>query len=193
MTTVDDIFEDREVAEEAARFWWLFLVSGIAWLVVSLVILRFDIGSVATVAVIFGIVAIFAGIDEFAAIGVSTPGWKVVHGILGVIFVVVGIVAFVRPGEAFAALAAAIGFLLLFKGIFDVTVSFVTKAEFELWWMQLVVGLIEIGLAFWVAGNFRNKVILLVVYTGLVCLSKGLTNLFLAFKLRSGPSGLRPA
>ena len=97
MTTVDDMFEAREVAEEAARYWWLFLATGIAWLVVSLVILRFDIGSVATVAVLFGTVAIFAGVDEFAAIAVATPGWKVIHGILGVIFVVVGIVASSAP------------------------------------------------------------------------------------------------
>lgn len=185
MTTIDTMFEEREVAREAGRWWWLFLLSGIAWLVFSLVIFRFDIGSVATIAVLFGVVAIVAGIDEFMAIAVSTTGWKVVHGILGVIFVLVGIFAFVRPGEAFAALASIIGFFFLFKGVFDVTVAFVTKAEFELWWLLLVVGLIEIGLAFWVAGDFRSKVILLVVYTGLAALSKGITDLFLAFKLRA--------
>ena len=54
----------------------------------------------------------------------------------------------------------------------------------ELWWIQLVVGLIEIGLAFWVAGNFREQVILLVVYVGFMCLSKGITDFVLAFRLR---------
>ena len=78
-----------------------------------------------------------------------------------------------------------IGFFLLFKGIYDITVAFMTKDEFELWWLQLVVGLVEIGLAFWVAGSFRDKAILLIVYVGVVALSKGITDLFLAFKLRS--------
>ncbi len=100
------------------------------------------------------------------------------------IFVLVGIFAFIEPGSAFKALASIIGFFFLFKGIFDITVAFVTKDEFELWWMQLVVGLVEVGLAFWVSGSFREKVILLVVYTGIVALSKGITDLFLAFKLR---------
>ena len=54
----------------------------------------------------------------------------------------------------------------------------------ELWWIQLVVGLFEIGLAFWVAGNFREQVILLVVYVGVMCLSKGITDFMLAFRLR---------
>jgi uncharacterized membrane protein HdeD (DUF308 family) len=141
--------------------------------------------SAASIAILFGIVAIVAGVDEFMAIGVSTTGWKIVHGILGVIFIVVGIFAFIEPGTTFAALATVIGFFFLFKGIFDIVVSIATKGEFELWWLQLIVGLIEIGLAFWVAGNFRQKAILLIVYVGIVALSKGITDIFLAFKLRS--------
>ena len=50
MSTLDNMFEEREVVREAARWWWLFLLTGIAWLVFSLVIFRFDITSVTTVA-----------------------------------------------------------------------------------------------------------------------------------------------
>jgi uncharacterized membrane protein HdeD (DUF308 family) len=185
MTTMDNMFEEREVAREAAGWWWLFLLTGIAWLVFSLIIFRFDITSVTTIGVVFGVVAIMAGVNEFMAIAVSTTGWKIVHGLLGVIFIVVGIVAFIEPGNAFAALASVIGFFFLFKGIFDITVSIATKQEFDLWWLQLLAGIIEIGLAFWVAGNFREKAILLLVYVGIVALSKGITEIFLAFKLKS--------
>ena len=185
MSTLDNMFEEREVAREAGRWWWLFLLTGIAWLVFSLIIFRFDITSAATVAVLFGVVAIVAGVDEFMAMGVSTTGWKIVHGILGVIFVLVGVFAFIEPGSTFEALAAVIGFFFLFKGIFDIVVAIATKGEFDLWWLQLIAGIIEIGLAFWVAGSFREKAILLLVYVGIVCLSKGITDLFLAFKLRS--------
>ena len=66
-----------------------------------------------------------------------------------------------------------VGLFLLIKGIFDITVAFVTKDEFELWWMQLVIGLIEILLAFWVAGDFREKAILLVIYVGIIALARG--------------------
>lgn len=185
MSTLDNMFEEREVVREAARWWWLFLLAGIAWLVFSLVIFRFDITSAKSIAILFGIVAIVAGVDEFMAIGVSTTGWKIVHGLLGVIFIVVGIFAFAHPGSTFEALAALIGFFLLFKGILDLAVAFATKAEFDMWWVQLVVGLIEIGLAFWVAGDFQRKATLLIVYVGIVALSKGLTDIFLAFKLKS--------
>jgi uncharacterized membrane protein HdeD (DUF308 family) len=185
MSTLDNMFEEREVAREAGRWWWVFLLTGIAWLVFSLIIFRFDITSAATVAILFGVVAIVAGVNEFMAMGVSTTGWKIVHGILGVIFVLVGVFAFIEPGSTFEALAAVIGFFFLFKGIFDIVVAIATKGEFDLWWLQLIAGIIEIGLAFWVAGSFREKAILLLVYVGIVCLSKGITELFLAFKLRS--------
>jgi uncharacterized membrane protein HdeD (DUF308 family) len=39
-------------------------------------------------------------------------------------------------------------------------------------------------LAFWVAGNHREKAILLVIYVGVIALARGLTEIFLAFKLK---------
>jgi uncharacterized membrane protein HdeD (DUF308 family) len=60
-----------------------------------------------------------------------------------------------------------------------------TKGQFELWWLQLVTGIVEIGLAFWVAGDFNEKATLLVIYVGLIALMRGITELFLAFKLKA--------
>jgi uncharacterized membrane protein HdeD (DUF308 family) len=181
---MNDVFGAREVLEEAADRWWLFLVSGIAWLVFSLLVFQWDYTTVYAISILFGIVAIVAGVNEFLAISVSTTGWRWVHGILGVLFVLVGIYALWNPYDTFATLAALVGLFLLFKGIFDITVAFVTKDEFELWWLQLVLGIVEIVLAFWVAGNFREKAILLVVYVGVVALVRGISEIFVAFKLK---------
>ena len=184
MTTIDSMFEEREVLEEAAGRWWLFLLTGITWLVFALVVFQWDYTTVAAISYLFGVVAIVAGVNEFLEITVSTRGWKIVHGILGVLFVLVGIYALVHPYDTFATLAALVGLFLLFRGIFDITVAFVTKDEFELWWLQLIAGIAQILLAFWVAGNWQNKAILLVVYVGIVALMRGITEIFLAFKLK---------
>ena len=184
MTTVDTMFEEREVLEEAAGRWWLFLLTGIAWLVFALLVFQWDYTTVSAISYLFGVVAIIAGVNELFEITVSTTGWKIVHGILGVLFVLVGFYALWHPYDTFATLAALVGLFLLFRGIFDVTVAFVTKDEFELWWLQLVAGIAQILLAFWVAGNWRDKAILLVVYVGVIALMRGITELFLAFKLK---------
>lgn len=176
--------DTREAAEAAAGKWWLFLLSGIAWLVFALIVFQGSYQTVYAVSILFGIVAIAAGLTEFLALGLWTTGWKIVHGILGTLFVIAGIWALVHPHNAFATLAALMGLFLLFKGIYDIMVSFIAKDQLEIWWLQLVLGIIEILLAFWVSGSFRRSVILLVAYVGIIALSRGITDIFVAFKLR---------
>ena len=99
--------------------------------------------------------------------------WKVLHGLLGVLFVVVGIVAFVHPGDTFAALAAVLSFFLIFKGFFDIVVSIATKDEIHVWWVQLVVGIVEVLIGFWAAGYWGRSAILLIVWVGVIALARG--------------------
>ena len=183
-------FEEREVVEEATSRWWLFLVSGIAWLVFALIVFQWDYTTVYAISYLFGIVALVAGGNEFIAIAFSTTGWKIAHAVLGVLFVIAGVWALVHPHNAFSTLAALVAFFLLFKGIFDLMAAFMTKAVFELWWLQLVIGILEIVLAFWVAGSFRKSAILLVAYVGIIALTRGITEIFFAFKLRSARNQL---
>jgi uncharacterized membrane protein HdeD (DUF308 family) len=184
VTTMHAMFHEREVVEEAAGRWWIFLLTGIAWLVIALLIFQWDYTTIYAISFLFGVFAFMAGINEFFQITVSTSGWKVVHAILGVLFVIAGFWSVVHPHQAFATISALMGYFFLFKGIFDISVAFATRSVFDLWWIQLIVGIVEIGLAFWVAGNFRQKTILLVVYVGVLALMRGITEIILAFKLK---------
>ena len=181
---LDTMFDERDLVAESARHWWMFLLTGIAWLVFALLLFQWDYTTVYAVSVLFGVAAIFAGVNEFGQTAVSTTGWKIVHGIVGVLFIGAGVWALVHPHSAFATLAALIGFFFLVKGVFDLTIAFMTRAIFDLWWLQLIIGIFEIVLAFWVAGAFQRSVVLLVVYVGIVALSRGITEIFLAFKLK---------
>jgi uncharacterized membrane protein HdeD (DUF308 family) len=184
MTTMDTMLGERDVEERAADRWWVFLLTGIGWLVFALMVFQWDFTTVYAVSYLFGIVALVAGLNEFLQLTVSTTGWKIAHAILGVLFVLAGLWALVHPHNAFLTIAGLIGYFLLFKGIFDLIVAFAAKSQSELWWLQLVVGLTEILLAFWVAGSFREKTILLVAYVGIIGLSRGITELIVAFKLK---------
>ena len=179
----DEIVEEVELAETASRFWWLYLITGVLWLWVTLIILSLDIDTVYAVAILFGFVAIGAGISEFLMIGASTTGWRIAHGILGVIFIAAGIVAFFRPQGTFVALAAIVAWVLLFKGIFDIVLALISHPA-HLWWVGLVVGIIEILLAFWAAGYFRGSAIILVAWVAAMTLLRGITEIVMAFRLR---------
>jgi len=147
-------------------------------------VFQWDFTTVYAVSYLFGVVALFAGLNEFLQITVSSTGWKIAHVILGGLFVLAGLWALVHPHNAFLTIAGLIGYFLLFKGIFDLTLAFAVKSTSDLWWLQLIVGLTEILLAFWIAGNFREKTILLVAYVGIIALSRGITELIVAFKLK---------
>lgn len=175
--------EENELAESASRFWWLYLITGVLWLWVTLIILSLDLDSVYAIAILFGFVAIGAGINEFLAIGASTTGWKIAHGILGVVFVVAGVVAFFRPAGTFAALAAIVAWVLLFKGIFDIVLALMMHPA-HLWWVGLIVGIVEILIAFWAAGYFRGSAIVLVAWVAALTLMRGITEIVMAFRLR---------
>jgi uncharacterized membrane protein HdeD (DUF308 family) len=175
--------EERELAESASRLWWLYLITGVLWLWVTLIILSLDLDSVYAVAILFGFVAIGAGISEFFAMGASTTGWKIAHGVLGVLFVAAGIVAFFRPQGTFVALAAIVAWVLLFKGIFDIVLALISHPE-HLWWVGLIVGVIEVLIAFWAAGYFRGSAILLVAWVAALTLMRGITEIVMAFRLR---------
>jgi uncharacterized membrane protein HdeD (DUF308 family) len=183
MTTFD--LEEREAVAEFGRAWWIFLVTGILWFLVSIIILRFDYTSVSAISILFGVVAIFAGVNEFIMLAASGGWWKVLHGLLGVLFVGIGIVAFIHPGNTFAALAAVFSFFLIFKGVFDIVVAIATKDEIHVWWLQLIVGIVELLIGFWAAGYWGRSATLLIVWVGVIALTRGITEIIFAFKLRS--------
>jgi uncharacterized membrane protein HdeD (DUF308 family) len=188
----DLTLEETELAESASRFWWLYLLTGVLWLWVTLIILSLDIDTVYAIAILFGFVAIGAGLNEFFAMPASTTGWKIAHCILGVIFIAAGIVAFFRPQGTFVALAAIVAWVLLFKGIFDIVLAFITHPA-HLWWVGLIVGIVEILLAFWAAGYFRGSAIILVAWVAALTLLRGITEIVMAFRLRKLRKAFEPA
>jgi uncharacterized membrane protein HdeD (DUF308 family) len=97
----------------------LFLITGVAWLIIALIVLRFDTASIDTVGALLGIVFLIAGLNEWM-IAVVRPTWKWAHIALGILFVIGGFLAFASPYDAFWALASILGFLLVLKGSLDV-------------------------------------------------------------------------
>lgn len=179
-------FAEEEVVLDRAfgRFWWVFLCTGILWLLFSIVVFRFDYTTVSAISILFGIVAILAGVSEFIAAFASHGWWKAGRIALALACVVIGIIAFVHPGDTFRALAAVISFYFIVKGFFDVTISLLAKDAFAIWWLHLLLGIAEILIGFWAAGNFGNRVILLVIWVGIIALTRGIGEIFLAFEVR---------
>jgi uncharacterized membrane protein HdeD (DUF308 family) len=180
--------QDQVYDDAVGSWWWIFLVTGTFWLILSLIMFRFDITSVKSIGILVGIVFLIAGAFEFMMVAVVKGGWwKALSAILGVLLVVGGIVSFVHPANTFVAIASVIGFMFLFVGILDLLVAFADRTG--VWWLRLISGLVCIGLAFWASGDFQRKAVLLTVWVGLFALLRGINNFFVAFTLRSTVKG----
>ena len=164
--------------------WWLVLVIGLGWMLVGLIVLRFDYTSVSAISILFGIVAIGAGLFEVGMTILAAGGWKLLYAVLAVIFIASGIVSFIHPGDTFLALAAVISFFLVFAGTFDIITAISVRREIEVWWLQLVGGIIELALGFWAAGYYGRSAVLLVAWVAAFAVIRGVTNIVLAFRVR---------
>lgn len=167
---------------EITKLWWVPLISGIFWMIIALVVLRFDATSVSTVGILAGVIFISAGVSDLV-MSTIVDEFKWLYIALGVALCIVGLAALMTPQNTFEALAAVTGWFLLFKGIFDIVIALANRRA-ELWWLTLALGILEIGLAFWAAGYFGRKAFLLIVFVALSAMTRGITQLVLAFQLR---------
>jgi uncharacterized membrane protein HdeD (DUF308 family) len=174
----------REATREITGYWWTWLVAGIAWIVISLVILQFDAASVTTVSVLLGLMFALAGIQTFALTAV--PGaarW--VSAVFAVLFMVSAVICFIDPEGTFAGLADVLGFLFLAVGVWWMVRAFLERAVNSLWWLGLISGALMTILAFWTAGQFFvEKAYVLLVFAGIWALMEGVTDIVRAFTVR---------
>jgi uncharacterized membrane protein HdeD (DUF308 family) len=175
--------EDAERA--VSQLWWLWLIAGIAWIVIALIILQFDQASVTTVGVLIGLMFILSGFQQFA-FGAFAGGWlQLVMWLFGVLFLIAGVIALISPENTFAALADILGFLLLLVGIFWIIEAFAEREANEFWWFGLLSGVAMIVLAFWTGGQFFiHRAYVLLVFAGIWAMFHGVNDIFRAFQIR---------
>lgn len=180
----------RELTAEVTRNWWVFLVSGIAWILFAWVVLSFDFDTVWAIAVFFGF-GLLAGGAMTIAVGMSAPTWRWLHVAFGVIAIIGGLFALAWPGQTFLVLAAVIGWYVLFTGILDIAMAFSTRDDNDVWWLQLIVGIAEVLVGFWAVSYEGRSITLLVVWVGASALARGISSLFIAFGLHGAGKQLK--
>lgn len=183
------VTEGRMIVREGARYWWVFLLTGIAWLLIAWLVLRMDITSIAAVGVLLGVVFLFASVNEVGLGSLMSGGWKILHYVMALIFFIGGLWSLVRPVDTFFALASVLGLILLFYGTFEIARAFSSRDVNPYWWIGLVTGILLLLLAFWVSGSDRvyalaQRTYLILFWVGFFALFKGITQIVNAFGIR---------
>jgi uncharacterized membrane protein HdeD (DUF308 family) len=171
--------------DQLAGPWWMFLVTGIGWLVICLLVLRFRLSSAVAVGVLMGAVFLGGWFSELL-IAAMRPRWRWAHVLMGILFLFGACWSFASPFSAFWALATIFGLLLIFRGSLDLVTSISSREINPAWWLGMVAGVLEILLGFWVSQQeFPAQALLLLLWVGFFALFRGFSDILLAFEVRS--------
>jgi len=176
--------DERGAVRAVSGMWWIWLVTGVIWLLVALLVLRFSTASITTVGIILGLVFVGAAINE-GLTAAFNESWRWVHIVMAVIFAAGSIYCFIHPGDAFWALASVIGLLFVLKGTFDVVLSAATKSVNDLWWLGLTAGILEILIGFWASQQFYPaRAALILLWVGFWAMFRGIAEIVFAFQVK---------
>ena len=190
MSVNQDALRERTRSARAALWrmagpWWLFLLTGIAWLIIAWIALRFTPASVATVGALLGVLFLFAMVDEFFIASVR-PSWRWLHILMGIVFAFGAGWSFAEPYNAFWTLASILGLLLIFRGTLDIITSVDARGISSAWWLGMLAGILEILLGFWASQQYRSvQGALLLLWVGFFALFRGISEIVIAFEVRS--------
>ena len=175
-----------DAARAFGRWWWLWLLAGIFWIIAAFVVLQFDQASITTVGVLIGILFLFTSVEQFFIGAVIQSGWRWFFWIFSVLFLAAGIISFVHPENTFHGVADILGFLFLVVGTFWIIQAFQERAFNPVWWLGLIAGILILIMAFWTSGQFYiTKAYTLLVFAGIWALMHGVTDIVRAFQVRA--------
>lgn len=200
MSTNQETSRDQRASRSWARGgqwqlagpWWAPLLTGIAWLIISVIVLRVNTTSVATIGVLMGVIFLAAMANEFLIAAVRQR-WQWAHVLLGILFLGGAIWAFVHPFGAFWSLASVIGLLLILEGGFVLITSIDSRVVNSAWWLGMFAGILMLFVGFWASQQaLPARAVLLIIWVGLLALFRGINEIVLAFELKSAEPRLTP-
>src|SRR3954447_177043 len=175
----------EEAARDIAGFWWVWLITGVAWIAASLVVLQFDRASITTIGIIVGVMFTVAGVQQLV-LAAAADSLRWLWAIFGVLFLIAAVISFPNPKNTFAGLADILGFLFLTVGVWWTIRAFIEREQNPVWWLGLIGGILMVVLAFWTSGQFfLEKAYTLLVFAGVWAIMQGITDIFRAFAVRS--------
>ena len=180
------------LVERVASYWWIELLLGLFWMVISVVVLKFNHASVTTVGILTGLMFLVFAAQEFVLAGVDRHG-RWLWAIFGVLLTASGIVALINPVSTFAGFADILGFVFLLIGLMWMVQAFTERPINSLWWLTLISGILMTGMAFWVSGQFLVvRAYTLLIFVGIWAMTTGVIDVVRAFEIREVGRRLRP-
>ena len=88
-------------------------------------------------------------------------------------------------------MANILGFMFVIIGIMWIIEAFLARDYADLWWLNLVSGILMLGLGFWLSGQFLlTQAAALLVFAGIWAMMRGILDITLFFTMRSAADAI---
>jgi uncharacterized membrane protein HdeD (DUF308 family) len=180
-------FSTPENLQELSRHWLLFLILGCAVIVVGTLAIIFScITTLATVA-LFGTFLLVCGVIHLvnAITGFNWRGFFI-HLLIGVLYVVVGMIMLNHPLSAAAGLTLMMAAIFMASGILRIVASLLER--FQGWPLVLLSGFVSLCLGIFIWRHFPEASLLVIgLFVGIDLVFSGGAWVMLALSVRNLP------
>jgi len=149
-TTVVTGLPHRHIPDKVREGWGWFLALGILMLILGIAALGMEVALTITSMIFFGAMLLAGGVLEIIA-AFRGLGWSglLYHLLVGILYLVVGLLALMNPVEAAASLTLLIAAAFMVGGFFRIFASL--SLRFHNWGWALLSGIVAVllGLIIW--------------------------------------------
>ena len=176
-----------EAIGQRIKNWWVPVLIGVLLILMAIYVMANPVGSLLGLAMFFSIMLIASGLASMAFAWVNRNvmtgwGWNFGGGILELLL---GVVLLNRPGATMAILTLLLGFWLIFRSAYGISMAFEMRDyRIKNWGMVLVGGIITGILALCVIFDPFAGAVVISIWIGLALLTSGMFTIFIGFTLR---------
>lgn len=165
------------------RYWWVFLIRGILFILVGIYMISSPASSYAALGFMFGLIILLAGIAELLHVyrsnSAGNRGW---HLFLGIVDVLLGIILMGHIAASVTILRIIVGIWFLLRGFSLLSFSRFTGKS----WVITLGGILTIIFGVLILFNPVFGAMTIVLWTALAFIITGLFNVMLSFTLKRG-------
>ena len=150
-----------------------FIALGVVLILLGLIALMNAVDATLVTTIIVGWLLVIAGIANVIGAFMTNVGlgWRLVQGLLGVLYVIVGFDIIADPLAGAITLTVVIGALLIADGIFRIVATFMDRPGNSVW--MIILAIINILFGLWVWTNIPVSGVVIGVFVGVELLVAG--------------------
>lgn len=178
----------QQLAHELSRFqkhWWLFTLLGVLLMICGFVAISYPLVSSVSVVIVIAVTLVISGVAMVVA-AFWTGSWSafLLQMLVGILYIVLGLMMTDAPLESTAVLTLFVASLLLVVGIFRIVAALVLR--FPQWGWALLNGIVTVLLGLIIYRHFPEAALVVIgIFVGVEMLLNGLTWIMLGFEVRN--------